>query len=61
MLPSNEVLVVIVEKLGTDSIGTLYPANLSAEIIKVEDIPNGRNIARGVVQQSCRLQNTLKN
>ncbi|WP_172975395.1 hypothetical protein [Microbulbifer sp. THAF38] len=49
------------EKLGTDSIGTLYPANLSAEIIKVEDIPNGRNIARGVVQQSCRLQNTLKN
>jgi crotonobetainyl-CoA:carnitine CoA-transferase CaiB-like acyl-CoA transferase len=48
MLPLKGVRVVAVEQYGAGPFGTLYLANLGAEIIKVEDVSQGGDVGRTV-------------
>ncbi|WP_444944600.1 CaiB/BaiF CoA transferase family protein [Microbulbifer sp. ZKSA006] len=48
MLPLSGLRIVAVEQYGAGPFGTLYLANLGAEIIKVEDISRGGDVARTV-------------
>ncbi|WP_444942192.1 CaiB/BaiF CoA transferase family protein [Microbulbifer sp. ZKSA004] len=48
MLPLAGLRIVAVEQYGAGPFGTLYLANLGAEIIKVEDISRGGDVGRTV-------------
>lgn len=48
MLPLNGVRIVAVEQYGAGPFGTLFLANLGAEVIKVEDSSTGGDVSRGV-------------
>ncbi|GAA5442178.1 acetyl-CoA:oxalate CoA-transferase [Microbulbifer sp. NBRC 101763] len=48
MLPLSGLRVIAVEQYGAGPFGTLFLANLGAEIIKIEDISHGGDVARTV-------------
>src|SRR6476620_4034811 len=47
-LPSSRLRVLAVEQYGAGPFGTLYPADLGAEVIKIENHRDGGNIGRQV-------------
>ncbi|MFA0811812.1 CaiB/BaiF CoA transferase family protein [Microbulbifer epialgicus] len=48
MLPLTGVRILAVEQYGAGPFGTLYLANLGAEIIKVEDVSHGGDVSRSI-------------
>lgn len=48
MLPLSGVRVIAVEQYGAGPFGTLFLANLGAEVIKIEDVSHGGDVSRSV-------------